>query len=198
MKTSEKNIKEVLFKFYQGSSTLEEEEFLREYFANQNISEEYSVEREFFSAYEKDSSDDLGIDFDLELTRAISRVENEKVDFKIRFRPVIAYIAAASIAIIFSLGLFLSQMRGDYVFSDTFDDPYLAMQETQRVLGLFSSKIQLAKSELDNLDKIITPIQAMESLNEMNKKLEYLYWIDFLNSPLQFNHTDGIINETEN
>jgi hypothetical protein len=199
MRISGKNINETLSKFYQGNSTLEEERFLREYFANQNIPEEFRVERELFLAYENNFSDDMGIDFDSELTSAIARADATKViDIKKRNRYLIVYAAAASIAILLSLGLFFNQMKGDYVFSDTFDDPYLAMQETQRVLSLFGSKMQIAKSELENLEKLNTPIRAMESLTDMTQKLEYLYWIEFLSNPIQYKDSNGIIYEVDN
>jgi hypothetical protein len=199
MRISGKNINETLSKFYQGNSTLEEERFLREYFANQNIPEEFRVERELFLAYENNFSDDMGIDFDSELTSAIARADATKViDIKKRNRYLIVYAAAASIAILLSLGLFFNQMKGDYVFSDTFDDPYIAMQETQRVLSLFGSKMQIAKSELENLEKLNTPIRAMESLTDMTQKLEYLYWIEFLSNPIQYKDSNGIIYEVDN
>lgn len=59
------------------------------------------------------------------------------------------------------------------------------MQETQRVLALFATKINIAQAELEPLEKINMTQMFVEPIRMMRNKLEYLEMIETINKPME-------------
>lgn len=95
------------------------------------------------------------------------------------------FAIAASLALIIGISLLFTQDRKDFLYTDTFDDPYIAMQETQRVLALFATKINIAQAELEPLEKINMTQMFVEPIRMMRNKLEYLEMIETINKPME-------------
>jgi hypothetical protein len=191
-------IKVILVKYYQGETSLEEENILKKYFASELVSEEFSVDKELFVALDSNSEDIFVVNTELELTVAIGKAKEINSGRAKVLRPLITWTAAASVVILVGLGLFLGQKSEDYVFSDTFDDPYLAMQETQRVLALLGSKMQIAKAGIEPLEKLNEVTRIIEPITKISKRLEYLNWFDIIDNSNEFSIANNKVYEDEN
>ena len=101
-----KYINQLLNRYWEGETSLEEEDILRAFFSQDNIPTELMRYKSLFS-YEADEAkrDVLGDDFDVRLLAAIAErkpVKARVISMGQRFKPLLK--AAASVAILLTLG----------------------------------------------------------------------------------------------
>lgn len=179
-------IKLLLNKFYSGTTSKEEEEVLKHFFKNNSVPIDYISDQQLFISL-KDEEDTIS---DLEISSLIDnalRNEGYATNFKRgrRIRMFTTLAIAASLALLLGVSMLFTQDQKDYLYSDTFDDPYLAMQETQRVLALFARKMSIAQAELEPLEKLNMAQQALEPIRKMRDNLDYLEKIEAINRPME-------------
>ncbi len=168
-------IEELLNKYLEGESSLEEEVLLKEYFSQASLPDERKEMQQlflYFAFAEKESAPAPGITG--ELNRLI---ENEwKTENIRRFRKVMAWVAGAAAMVIISFGTYQYINKPEALVKDTFKDPKLAYLETKRVLLLVS-----------------------RSMNQNTKKLKYLSKVDESFAHLQkFAQIDKVVNSVKN
>ncbi|WP_028897226.1 anti-sigma factor [Prevotella sp. HUN102] len=156
MKTED--IKDLLERFYEGNTTEEEERALKEYFSANDIAEELKPEQVFFRAL---NTDDATVPDRLEerLERQINqwnRVEKtvRRSATRISLRWIVG--VAASLLILFSIGIFVSrQGKEDNLSSieqaDTYDNPEDASAEAARALTKFSKSLNKGLGTLEKI-----------------------------------------------
>lgn len=184
MNSIETKARYLLDRYYRGETTIAEEEYLKEYFTNCDIPDDLQADREVFVALGY-TSVEFTHGLEKELLYAIEKAQNEqKKQTKGRIvRLVSTWAAAASVVIIIGLSWFFTQDSSEVMFADTFDDPYLAMQETQRVLALVGAKISMAKDEIKPLQKLSLPAEALGSVGELSKNMRHLEKINAMDKP---------------
>lgn len=179
-------IKNLLDKYYNGDTSLEEEDLLKNYLSQDNIPEEFNVDKKLFSNLFEVHSDEPNLNFEEEIIKAIEfakKSEGEGERSPKIYKLFALWAAAASVIIIIGIGFLFTSKQNEILLTDTFDDPYLAMQETKRVLSLFASKLNMAQAELEPLNKLNEPLQVMEPLGEITRNLEYLEKIGSIDKP---------------
>lgn len=181
----EEKVQILLDRFYQGVSTIEEEDFLREYFSsNMGIPSHLLPDKEVFCAIGYQSGVKPNFDLEKEILSAISQTKSDQKNRKVKIiRLLSTWAAAASAVIVLGLGIFLTQNSKEILFTDTYSDPYVAMQETQRVLALVGSKINLAQGEMQPLSRLNIPSEVFNPVNELTKNLRHIEKINALNKP---------------
>lgn len=193
MKVSENIIFNLLEKYYEGSTSIDDEKLLFNYFSSSNIPEKYKADQALFLELYQ-SPDDLNYeDFNPELllSNAIHIAKDQeqgqsKQSFYLQsgIKRIAYWSAAASVLIIISLGILFTNKQNEKL-TDTFDDPYIAMQETKRVLALLSTKLNTGQSQLDQLEKLNMASEAVEPLQEMSQNLKFLNKIEAIEKPKQ-------------
>lgn len=162
----------LLEKYYEGSTTLEEELLLKEFFVGTDIPEGYDAEKMIFGFYAgfEEPSNDLD-------DRILSVIINETRN---KSRRIIYLItsAAASVIIITGLWIFLSR---DSLTRDTYTDPEIAYAETMKILFDISFTMNRATSGLEPVSKmnILKPLNTgspyqSTSVSRSLKSLEYM------------------------
>lgn len=101
-----KYIEQLLERYWQGESTLEEEKILRSFFTQENIPSNMQCYKDLF-VYESSSleTDALGSDFDdrmLELVEDNTTVKAIRINFTRRLRPLLK--AAACVCVLIATG----------------------------------------------------------------------------------------------
>lgn len=156
MKTED--IKELLERFYEGNTTEEEECVLKKYFSGNDIAEELKPEQVFFRAL---NTDDAAVPDWLEerLERQINqwnRVEKtvRRSATRISLRWIVG--VAASLLILFSIGIFVSRQGKEENLSsieqaDTYDNPEDASAEAARALTKFSKSLNKGLGTLEKI-----------------------------------------------
>jgi hypothetical protein len=194
----EEKVQILLDRLYQGVSTIEEEDFLRDYFSsNKDIPSHLLPDKEVFYAIGYHSGIKPSFDLEKEILSAISQSKFDQKKRKVKIiRLVSTWAAAASAVIVLGLGIFLTQNSKEILFADTYSDPYVAMQETQRVLALVGSKINLAQAEMQPLTRLSFPSEVFNPINEITKNLRHIEKINALNKPKEMPFIKHIFEES--
>ena len=161
-----KYIEQLIERYFQGETSLQEEQILRAFFAQdeQEVPEQLRPYSPVFAAMQQEEV--LGDDFDeriLALTEQPATVKARTISMNTRLRPLMR--AAAVIGVLFMLGTAIDhsltprQQQGEEInyaaYKDTYDDPTMAYDKVEGALQLISdgfSKVQQADSaRIDSL-----------------------------------------------
>ncbi|HPF93133.1 MAG TPA: hypothetical protein PLV65_04320 [Tenuifilaceae bacterium] len=195
----EEKIKVLLNKYYNGETTLDEERLLKQFFAKNIVPESLEADKELFLVLaEKHHTDDLAIEQGIWLD--VEKWKNTEIKRK-RFynRLAVALSSAATIAIAIGLTFFLIQQNQTEKYVDTFEDPQLALQETQRVLALVGSKIADAKHGLQPLNHLQKPADSFRSFSKVAESMDYFSKIESISKPEELPYVGKMfkVSETE-
>ena len=152
-------LKDLLEKYYNGESTLEEERLLRDYFRGENIYEGFEADREIFGFYSA-SPDMSEPSMDLE-ERIIKKINGAgKTGGKAVMRRIyiISTGIAAAVMLIAALYFFIMKTAEP---EDTFSDPALAYAETIKILNEISAKFNEGT-------RALTPVTKFESATRLS------------------------------
>ncbi len=161
-----KNIERLLDSFYEGTTSIEEEKVLLDFFEGTNVPEGMiNDQRLFLDLY---YSEKIIIPENLEnklnnLIDDLDKQANIKIQkskgLSINWKWVSGI--AASIAIFVSAGLFFQKSfdkKTDYVVQDTYSDPKEAYLETQKAILLVSNRLNKGLQQVgavqNNVDKV--------------------------------------------
>jgi hypothetical protein len=141
------NMEELLKKYWNCETTLEEEKQLREFFTGNNIPEQWKETAamfRYFDEVKKKSLNDLA--FDGQVLRSV----NATKEGKIKSLVYNAMRIAAGLAVVIAATWFIrteirSSMPQEVV--DTYDDPKMAFEETKKALLIISKSFGTAEEQ---------------------------------------------------
>lgn len=183
MNNMERKARTILEKYYKGETTLAEESFLMDYFLRPIVPDDLLADKELFVSLGNATTNPL-FDLETEILRALEKVNirQAKKPNKL-FRIITTWATAASVAIVIGLSWYFTNDASPKTFADTFDDPYVAMRETQRVLALVGSKLSMAQAEMKPLQRFVLPTEVFKPVNELARNLKYLDKIKVIDKP---------------
>jgi hypothetical protein len=156
-----KYIDQLLERYWQCETSLEEEEILRTFFCQKNIPDHLLAYKELFCYEQKQKQEEtLGEDFDTKILAQIAEpvhVKARTISISSRFMPI--FKAAAVVAIILTLGnaaqkSFNNEDDTDINYSeyhDTYSDPSVAYDKVENALQMVSEGINQAQEQTDSL-----------------------------------------------
>jgi hypothetical protein len=162
-----KNIEQLLEKYWQCQTTLEEESLLRDFFTNSEVIPAHLLPYKSLFVYQAEQKEQtLGDDFDARVLAQIDekpavKVKAKRLTMMSRFRPL--FRAAAVIAVFLMLGnvaqrTFLQNDALDYnynTYKDTYDDPNMAYKKVSSALNILSQEINQSQSQKSDSIKAI-------------------------------------------
>lgn len=145
--TSEK-LKQLIDKYFDAESTLEEEEKLKSYFSKPNILPEFEKYRAVFGFWQTQIDEEKSIT-EKKLLNALKP--------KKHWRFEIWSAAAVILVLITALWLWVPQKPitetpKDF-YADTYDDPEIALQEAKKLLTMVSTKMNRGTEAFQELEK---------------------------------------------
>lgn len=147
-----KKIQELLDKYWNCETTLEEEEILRSYFSNEEVHDDFIEFEQLFRHFNEVKGSRVSNDFD---ERVFEKVEKRKAQR--RYLGVFTKVAAAVILIlsfvVINQRYILVKDKATQVVQDTFEDPQRALEETKKMLMLVSEKWNKGKSEISKISE---------------------------------------------
>ncbi|NQU54653.1 MAG: hypothetical protein HQ522_19195 [Bacteroidetes bacterium] len=176
-----KEIKQILQRYFNGESSLEDEKILEAYFQSGDVADEVVEYAEFFG----------GIS---ELTGAVddSQIEEDVMDFilenehkeKTKYLGMWKMVTGIAASIIIVLGGFLFYQQQQKPFDDTYENPEQAYAYAQQTLQFVSGKYSKGFAEFSNFEKLqkankslkkgITPVnefyEGIEKMKEESRK----------------------------
>jgi len=161
----------LLEKYYSGTTSLGEEQELKDYFAGDNVPRNLLPEKDIFSCFSYEDVDELP-DKSFE-QKLIARIESEAFNTikkkKTRFlyntlgiASTITILVASFIIINKNTNLFNSTVLSEI------KDPEIAFAETKKALLLVSRNINKGLDNLNNLDKINSGKREINYLKSLN------------------------------
>jgi len=161
-------LEELLERYLEGQSTLEEEALLKEYFSQAGLPPEQKEMQELFR-YFANAGQVAASPFDMrnELNAAL---ESEwKKETGSRFRRIFLWVGSAAAVIALSFGIYKYQNKPGPIVKDTFTDPRLAYIETKRALLLVSRTMNRHTANLKYLAKIDESFKHASKIAEIDK-----------------------------
>lgn len=142
----------LLSRFYEAQTSEQEEERLKQMIADSSASDEEltAEEKEFFSHMFPPEG------FEQRMAEHIDSLTKERkrkariVDM--RRGKWIAGIAA-SVAIVVSVGLYLNRQDSESIYTDTYNSPEEAYQETKYALSMFSNTLNKGYAKLEEINR---------------------------------------------
>lgn len=159
------NISEIdnlLTKYYNGESTLADEQYLVEYFTtSQDIPDRLHIDRDLFIALNYSEQSEIAIPDNLEqdILNKIDEISIVKEMSPRRFDFRLLIGIAASLVVIIGLGWHFMEAP---LRSNEVTDPELAYVETAKALNLLSQKLNKANNCL---------IQTQNTINNINNEI---------------------------
>jgi hypothetical protein len=165
-----KEIERLIAKFYEGETTLEEEEFLRGFFRGEEIPEHLAEHKPVFSFFEKEQKEEIqNPGFDKNLFSKLGEDEGKVIPMtpkKIR----IAYIASLAAAIVLLIGIVATIVLNVNTGSKFTKENELAYAEAQEALMIVSSNLNCGVSQVRYLQAFD---KGMEHMQMLSKFYEY-------------------------
>lgn len=167
---------ELLEKYWEAETSLEDERELRSLIKEAQETEETEEVKALFDHFESESEIELDDSFDDAILEVITEEKETKVISISGYFKQYASIAAAVIVMAVSGYLFV-QNQNQYSSEDTFETPEEAYAELKRqllVVSNYMNKGNNTMNELANLGKVGTEIQDLTRMSQASEGLELL------------------------
>jgi hypothetical protein len=161
-------IEELLNRYLEGESTLEEEAMLKQYFSQPELPPGHREMQElfrYFVATGKES--DPPFDMTVEINSVIERELNK--EHRSRFRLLFVWVAGTAAVLAVSFGIYRYTYRTPPVVNDTFSDPKMAYLETKRALLMVSRAMNRNTASLKYLANIDKSFNKVQKISEIDK-----------------------------
>ena len=156
-----KHIEELLEKYWNAETTLEQEEELRVFFQSSNIPENLSETATLFRYFENEKSRKLNEKFDADVTKQLQQRQGGKiVPMTDWFR--MARVAAGIIVVVAAIFLIGKGVRKNQEIPDTQSDPKLAFEETKKALMMISKNFHKAQKEASMINLLNEAEQTIQ------------------------------------
>lgn len=159
---------ELLERFWEGKTTLSEEQELRQ-FVHQSSHQDPEL-KGLFNYFDKEKEQSLGDDFDAEILAQITSKEESGT-------PVITMnqrfwqwsrVAAAIVAIV-AAGFFYQQQQQQYVAENTFESPEMAYKALKEQLLMVSHYMNKGNETIEQLNHLNKAQEGLKPLRQMQK-----------------------------
>lgn len=186
-----KKIEELLQKYYDGDTSLEEERKLHWFFQTCEVPSHLQSDADLFRYHYKQRKEEPSAILEEKLVRLLHDQEHKKRFFMsgrtIRLVSGIAATVLIILALWIGIGQDLFRKQHAGTFQDTYDDPQLAYLETKKVLLMVSEKLNAGTEDLQYLRKynqgvnMLNPVlsfgpgvQRLEKLSKFNEATELI------------------------
>ena len=173
-------IKQLLQRFYEGESTLAEEQELLDYFSQEPVPGELLPDKELFEALQSTSG--KPVDVPGSLNEKILSAIDEADEKEVRVRRV-SWLSLSGLAagLLVLLGIYFMFLREEpsrnLIAEDTYEDPMTAYREAKKALSFVSYKFSQGTGELQPLKEVnetMKTIQPITKISSGSKQLQLL------------------------
>ncbi len=160
-----KHMEQLLEKYWNCETSLEEEQQLRDFFKGNAIPESLNETASLFRFFEAEKKKSLGDSFDAAVTKELKKRQGGKIINMVSWIQM-ARIAAGVLVVVAATYFIRQEVRRAYpeeeTVTDTYSDPQLAFEETKKALMMIGKGFGKAKSEAGKI----------KMFNEAEKKIQ--------------------------
>jgi hypothetical protein len=147
-----KKIQELLDKYWNCETTLEEEEILRSYFSNEEVHDDFKEFEQLFRHFNEVKGSRVSNDFDERIFEKVKKRKAQRRHLGFFTKVAAAVILILSFVVI-NQRYILVKDKATQVVQDTFEDPHKALEETKKMLMLVSEKWNKGKVEISKISE---------------------------------------------
>lgn len=161
----EDTIRHLLEKYYSGDTDVNEEKILEDYFMHDEVSAEFSVDKEVFCHLaEMKENDEITVPVGMEkrISDNIDMWEKQSKANKPRYYTLYRYVSgiAAAVVILIGISVFMSKNQDDSaVMKDTFDNPQEAYLATENALQLFAEAFNKGDAQIEKARNVTISVK---------------------------------------
>lgn len=161
----EDTIRHLLEKYYSGETDVNEEKILEDYFMHDEVSAEFSVDKEVFCHLaEMKENDEITVPVGMEkrISDNIDMWEKQSKANKLRYYTLYRYVSgiAAAVVILIGISVFMSKNHDDSaVMQDTFDNPQEAYMATENALQLFAEAFNKGDAQIEKARSVTKSVK---------------------------------------
>ena len=169
-----KKIERLLAKYYDGSSSIEEEAFLMAFFEQEVIPDYLKQDKEMFLFYAAEKEEEYPADLENNILEAIEG-EESKERSKDRHLPKYLYwVSSVAASLLIVLSVYFYQKSPS--LEDTYENPELAYLETKKVLYYVSSKLNKGTLPVEqNFSKITNGTNEIKKISKISSSMEKVH-----------------------
>ncbi|MBW6459674.1 MAG: hypothetical protein K0B08_03795 [Bacteroidales bacterium] len=153
-------IEKLLNRYFEGETSLEEENQLREFFSGDQIPEKFSGVAAYFSFMQSEAArflDKPGFD-----QQVIAGSPGNKMSKIIKFRQQWYYWASGvAVSIMILVAVFVKFDPFSPRIEDTFQDPQVAYQEAKKILFFVADQLNNGTSRLEPVTRFETGLKSL-------------------------------------
>lgn len=141
-----KYIEQLVDRYFDGETTLEEEQILRSFFRQENVPAQLKAYQDLFRYQHEAGKVGLGDDFDAKILEAVGQpvVKARRISLKARLQPF--YRAAAIVAIVLTVGnaaqrsfnVNADEEMNNENYTSTFTEPSAPLQQVTTAVNMVS------------------------------------------------------------
>jgi hypothetical protein len=168
-------IKQLLEKYYEGSTSLEEEQLLKDFFRYHPVPAELEADKELFLFTASEANvHPLNSPLEQRLTNWID-LQDVKTNRKIKLIWVYRVTGiAATFAIVLTCYLMYVQPKNKVAIKDTYTNPEVAYAEAKRALLYVSEQLNKGTAPLGQVGKLNKEMNRLSTISSFNDGLEQL------------------------
>jgi len=143
-----KKVNQLLEKYFEGETSLQEEAMLNDYFNENEVATDLQQYQPLFQYFKEEKEIQLSDDFENRLATALEKLETKPTEAKIKKMPIISQLRRIAAAAVIIFGAFMAyQQINSPVQEDDIFAEYDAMTEqeayerTKEALMLISNKL---------------------------------------------------------
>jgi hypothetical protein len=170
-------IEKLLEKYFEGETSLSEEQQLRDFFASGNVPERWKDLKKYFLFINGEVNRKLNDpDFDARIMSEIQE-DSQSPLLDIR-RPWIYWISGVAATALILIAVFVKFDPFSKRFGDTYKDPQVAYTEAKKILFYVSAQFNKGTSKLESVKayetglKELKPVTAFSKAGEEVKRLD--------------------------
>jgi hypothetical protein len=167
-----KRIEQLLEKYWNAETSLEEEQELHQYFQGPDVPEKLKETAALFRYFETEKSRTLNENFDSAVTKQITqRLGGKMVSMTNWFQ--IARVAAGVAVVVAAIYLIGHEVRksSPNEITDTESDPKLAFEQTKKALLMISKNFHKAQNEASKINLLNEAEEKIQRKPETQKNL---------------------------
>lgn len=146
-----KRLEELLHRYWECETSLEEEQELQQYFSTEPVPEQWKEAATLFQYFEKQRKLAVTANFEESVVSRI-RAPKGKMASLVQISLRIAAGVAVVLAAVFFVRQEIRENSNELVFEDTYDDPEKALEETKKALMMISKGFGRAEAQAKKIN----------------------------------------------
>lgn len=172
-------IEQLIVRYEEGNTSLEEESLLMEFFRQKKIPYHLKIYKDLFNYTDSSRREELPDEhFEDRIITAIHQMNRSRVEKMKKIRMYSILTAAASVVLLIGFYFWFGYQMSSV--EDTYDDPLMAYAETKKILLKVSGNLNEGVDELKIISEFNRGINELQKISTFDNGMQYLEKIAIL------------------